>query len=424
MPPANAQPTQLSEKKFNLLQRILVHILGISIAVALNSNNSLESFLAYLGTICLLPRGNWYQVPWLINLGAGVIQAVLSFVLGVGIAIALFLGGCQSWLQRIFKQGFQLGWDWLIAPFALVGIDFLVDNAAGKVSLYVLGIIFGLLLLVTLACHYIYNKLHAEAQHAEQLKTDLARMQKAVLDPDFPKELSKETQQFTEQIVFLQGNVQGRVREAFAIIERIHTTVEALLRYLAASKPSQASGWAQGLLRSTNWRRQGQTGANEVQAILQETIVYLRGELRKYRSVSKDEELWEEKFHRFELLATELTQKAQSVPANLATPSLEIAKTTLEIVKNMREDPQDRSPGERFLDRYLVSVHKIIDEYVRLSQGPKQAELEEAFARSVDVIERMNKLFHDELVNLLQNDTINFNAEVEAIDAMLKMKGH
>ena len=41
-----------------------------------------------------------------------------------------------------------------------------------------------------------------------------------------------------------------------------------------------------------------------------------------------------------------------------------------------------------------------------------------------DYLKDMNKLFHDELVNLLQNDTINFNAEVEAIDAMLKMKGH
>ena len=51
-------------------------------------------------------------------------------------------------------------------------------------------------------------------------------------------------------------------------------------------------------------------------------------------------------------------------------------------------------------------------------------EIKDSLERSHEMLERLAKAFADEYAALQQNDAINFTAELNALDAVLKMQGH
>ena len=420
MPPLNTPSAPKPKVGLaNVWQRCLVHFLGLALMGVLSFEGENSCIAAYIGIICLLPRGDCRKVPWLLNLGLGLLQAVVAFFFTHIVGLSLLLGGFQSWLSRILQPKVRLWNDWVVAFFLIFSLEYVVENH-GLVWLW--GSVV-LLAIINQVAQYLYQKSHAEVLKEEEFKQDLVTLEQLLTWPDFPEDLKDPSRKMLELIKTLYTHLQGRIREGFEAIDKITLVVEELKNFINASRPSQ-SGWAKGLLKSQNWGRKGQKELTDLSALVAETSQFLTQELRKYRRVSREEGELEAKWEAYEQTARSLQIALPELPSNLATSIESIAKTTFEIVKNMRQDPADRNPGERFLDRYLTAVVKIIEEYQRLSKGPRQQELQEALARSCELLERMDAAFKDELVKLLQNDTINFTAEVEAIDAMLRMRGH
>ncbi len=94
------------------------------------------------------------------------------------------------------------------------------------------------------------------------------------------------------------------------------------------------------------------------------------------------------------------------------------------MVRQMRADPADKQIGQPFLNRYLRFVSKIITEYERLSaEKDKSAELNDALERSKKLLERLAAAFESENKHMLDNDTVNFSAEINALDSFMKMHG-
>ena len=148
-------------------------------------------------------------------------------------------------------------------------------------------------------------------------------------------------------------------------------------------------------------------------------------DLRRFRPQTAEDREIMKRIDAWEDQAKQLRAKARSVPENMGAFVDSIAMSTFEMLKNMREDPADRRPGEKFLNRYLPAANKIVDEYVRLAgEHVTQDNVAESLARAVQVLERLDKAFQEEHSAMLRNDSVNFTAELNALDALLKMGGH
>ena len=101
-----------------------------------------------------------------------------------------------------------------------------------------------------------------------------------------------------------------------------------------------------------------------------------------------------------------------------------IVEATENILACMHADPNDVAPADKFLSRYLTAAHTVVEEYVRLSgQGNMHSGVTQALARSGELLKRLEQAFVDEHARLLQNDTVNFTAELNVLDKLLKMEG-
>jgi hypothetical protein len=104
-----------------------------------------------------------------------------------------------------------------------------------------------------------------------------------------------------------------------------------------------------------------------------------------------------------------------------------IAYAAYGIIRQMRSDPADRPGGERFLKRYLKATADMVKERKRLedtSATNRSEALNTALARSDEVLEHLAQAFRDEDQYLMTNDTVNFTAELNALDTFMKMRGH
>ena len=104
-----------------------------------------------------------------------------------------------------------------------------------------------------------------------------------------------------------------------------------------------------------------------------------------------------------------------------------IAYAAYGIIRQMRSDPADRPGGERFLKRYLKATADMVKERKRLEDASatnRSEALNTALARSDEVLEHLAQAFRDEDQYLMTNDTVNFTAELNALDTFMKMRGH
>ena len=421
MTPQSTDQSNSSSKKNSffsvLVRRLPIHLLGLSVGALLEE----VPLLAYIGIICLLPRGDFKKPTWYIPTIIGLLQALAAFFLGASIPTALFWGGLQRWVLSLFQNRGRLCWDYSVAPFLLLCLDTI---NYGK-SFGLIYVVFISLFLVGVLANFLYNRIKADQIHEERFASDLAQLQELLKNKIKPEKVGQQARLLANLSEALSRLLKDMGREGFQIIDRIHSLVEALQKHVDAEKPSSASGWSKGLLKSQNWGRKGEDHSEELVKLLAEGNDYLKNEVKRLRKgQTGDTSDQEAKWIAFEESATDLQTKAVSLPDSLAKHVLSISNSSVEIVKNMREDPADRLPGERFLSRYLTAVHKIVDEYIRLAEGPVQKDVEHALSRSAELLQRMDDAFKDELASLLQNDAINLTAEVDAIDAMLRMKGH
>ncbi|MDO5484660.1 MAG: 5-bromo-4-chloroindolyl phosphate hydrolysis family protein, partial [Desulfovibrionaceae bacterium] len=191
------------------------------------------------------------------------------------------------------------------------------------------------------------------------------------------------------------------------------------------------------LLRSSKWRQQLKGNGSSTQletclaaaralnALLEKKLQHLRPLTRPAPTPADidGEELARIVAH--EDLARQLLQKKAVLPESLAAHVEIVACATVGICQNMRNDPQDRMAGHKFLGRYLKAAHRIVDEYVRLAaKDAEQEDVAAALARSDEILARLARAFEDERAGMLRNDAVNYTAELNALEKLLTMRGH
>jgi hypothetical protein len=119
-----------------------------------------------------------------------------------------------------------------------------------------------------------------------------------------------------------------------------------------------------------------------------------------------------------------LIDKKKQLPQEMQPQVASLCLSTESILRCMDDDPACATTGARFLERYLPSIHMVVDEYLRLkTQGEGQESIQAELAKSENLLARMADAFHEEHGNLLRKDTLRFKAELNVLDKLLKMDG-
>lgn len=127
--------------------RVFVHLAGIAGGLAAGTATSVPTGLGwtaaacvYTGIICIAARGMSRTPSWVIPATAGVVQTVILAVLGLPLYQALFWGGAQTWVQRVFARRMQMGSEWLalllILPLTIQLLDDLTPIGILSVSFF------------------------------------------------------------------------------------------------------------------------------------------------------------------------------------------------------------------------------------------------------------------------------------------------
>ncbi|MBN3256963.1 5-bromo-4-chloroindolyl phosphate hydrolysis family protein [Pectobacterium brasiliense] len=118
-------------------------------------------------------------------------------------------------------------------------------------------------------------------------------------------------------------------------------------------------------------------------------------------------------------------QNLQKLPTELLDELKIIVEYGQLIVTCMKEDPKDVEPGTAFLNRYLPAVEKMAGEFVRLStQLEKHGKSDDFLLKNVTALKALGSAFQQQHARLLENDTLDFDTELNLVNNLLKTDGY
>ncbi len=165
------QSAVLFLKNFSI--RFLIHFLSLicamQIADVFETFNNISSMIAaYLGLICLFARGHSLQFTWLMPTVIGLAQLFVSLVFAMPFAWAIFFGGLQAYIQRVFIKKFKMGYEWIVLVFLLMAL-WETPNPNSPVLLIASFILFFFVGLILNQSYAFYMK---KQQKAHKLKIE------------------------------------------------------------------------------------------------------------------------------------------------------------------------------------------------------------------------------------------------------------
>ncbi len=408
--------------------RVLVHCCGLIPAIAAwQAHSCLSVSFAvsiYAGIICLIPYGSPKNPYWWIPVGAGMLQALALFMLGWPWYWLPLAAGLQTWLLRLIIAKGNIGWDWSAAPLLIFSLFswFGVVNRSGlpMVHLATIPVIFG--------CGWLafrqYNRVFHKRVHRQLLAATLARLRQVLATGSLEETHKRHCSLLLSQSEALGLHGDGP-EDLVDRIVNVTGEIEDLSRTLA-NRPD----WSRKLFKSTQWQHMG-TGGTRIQGgrltadDVMRNVSELNAELarvlaaltKKRRPEDGDAQSASARLDALNLSAGELLGKKDALPAAYARVVEDIAFISMDIINAMRKDPRDIRSSAGFLGRYLPRVHHLVDEYRRMEQQlpPETAQ------RALEVLQHMSSVFDEHRRGMTRNDGINFTAELDALDTLLKM---
>lgn len=371
------------------------------------------AFSVYIGLICLIPRGISAKPDWLIPGGLGLFQTAFWAVWGVPWQFCIIWGGALTWMIRLLMKRARMGWEWAVLPWLVVCLySFFAEMlplSPARPPYWT----FPLLAVAGWAALRLYGRLRGDAEVRAMLvkaceRLDALTAPEALTAPDaLPEDLAPQAVQFARQSRRLLELRPNPGEAGAELVREIATAAERLSRTGPSAGPAVRAS-----LRTTLAR---------VNKTLQKSLAAIAP--RQEGGAALDPAL-AKKLEEYRELSLRLTEKSADLPLELRGHVDGIARATENILVCMRDDPRDIAPGDRFLARYLKAAHTVADEHIRLAgQGVSSRTVDEALGRSRELLQRLEKAFTEEHAALLENDTINFTAELNVLDKLLKMDG-
>ena len=410
---------QFVEFFLKLGSRLLVHICSLIGAGIVSSTVHIPDagamvtgatvFTAYVGFICLVPHGSPRTVDWLIPSGLGAFLAVAWTVWGLPWQFCIIWGGALTWTIRLLMKRGMMDWEWSVVPAMLLAMYGFFDDLLPWCRVGPPYLTFPLLVLAGWGALRLYARLMGDSVQKSMLLEACARLEKLVSDKKIPPELEQSVRKLAVQgrrLLELKPRLDQSTSDLSRSLADISGKLARLGTKLTPIGAAKARDTLDRLSKSMDERLRALEPAKEETPLSAEARA-LAARVEEFRSMARG-----------------LVEKAASLPEDLRTPVQGVADATENILACMLKDPQDVAPGDRFLSRYLKAAHTVVDEHVRLApQAGASREVSEALAKSKDLLLRLEKAFTEEHAALLRNDTMNFTAELNVLDKLLKMEG-
>ncbi len=389
-------------------KRFLVHAAGLFFfgpAIGALTTDAVDpgmaGFLAYLAFICLLPRAPMNDRSWYIPSAAGFVEWALAAIVGTPLAVGAFLGGIQAFAMRAILKKFKMGSEWGAAFFILVGLTALIRSSALPALSWAALVP---MIPITAAGWLVDRAMDrlAEAQAKKRLTETIAGRFKELSGRD----------ELGANILLELSVLAARAGSFFTVIDKGgHSDDEVLGRVDRLSL--DLFGATADQPDSEKLLERMQDLSDELDQIVQKRGGPSSGIIDEFRG--------------YEQQVRELLIAKRDLDPAAVRHVDTIAAAAHGIIRQMRSDPSDKAAGERFLRRYLKATAEVVGERKRLEQATASNRTEAmrtALARSDEVLEHMASAFRDEEQFLMNNDTVNFTAQLNALDTFMKMRGH
>ncbi len=122
---------------------------------------------------------------------------------------------------------------------------------------------------------------------------------------------------------------------------------------------------------------------------------------------------------------TRIRNKTRMIRNNDAAKKIqEICKVGIEIFDDIKKNPSDLRKIKTFINYYLDSTEKIINQYVDLSgRTDVTPDVRESLAKVEGLLDEIKKTFDRQLASLLEDDLLDLNVELEVLKKTMKHEG-
>ena len=359
----------------------------------------------FFGLICLFPRGNPREPSWYLPTAFGVLEAVVLAVLGVPWQMTIFYAGLTTWLLRLILSKGGFGWEWAVLPFLTIVFYFswtyFAKLGLSRASLWSIPVVVG----AGVAVAGSWITLRSAALRRQAFDNAVAKITLMSNDPALSATLRRALAQLAKYAAAYRPLLDFKKPDCEATTGELSGVYDRIIALPPPSSDLSAPDAARE--RAEHVLFEGVRGLND-----------------RVVAVLRRNKAWDDGLGMYDEFVRELRFKKSQLPEDLAAHVEGIAETAAEMLSQMRTDPNDISQGRQFLNRYHKATLSIIDEYLRLKATPDLSpEMKVSLEQSPVVLERLHHAFEDELKSLLQNDSISFTAELQALDTLLKMHG-
>jgi 5-bromo-4-chloroindolyl phosphate hydrolysis protein len=161
-------------------------------------------------------------------------------------------------------------------------------------------------------------------------------------------------------------------------------------------------------------------------------VICLSGDVKKIRgeiemkSLGISPEMVQDSLSEWEKKCGELVALAAQIRNDkMKQTVMELSGLLGKIIKDIEDDPKDFNPARTFLNRYLETTLKIIQQYLDLSgKETPSGELKTSLERVEKLLFTLKQAYEKHLNVLLENNVMDLNVEMEVLEKTLKMEGY
>ena len=120
-----------------------------------------------------------------------------------------------------------------------------------------------------------------------------------------------------------------------------------------------------------------------------------------------------------------IRQLNERIPGEKLTATLTgIAQTSARILARLEEDQSLRGRCRQFLDYYLPTTVKLLEQYVRLQdQGQRSGNIDAAMDRIETMLDKIRDAFSRQLDSLFESEMVDVTAEIAVMEQLLQNSG-
>ena len=191
---------------------------------------------AYIGLICLLPKGMGKNASWILPTSLGFFQCLFWVFWGLPWQLTFLWGGFLTWVVRLLDKKGDLGWEWSVTPWLLIAIYGFFTNLRPLAAVSIPFWTMPLLALAGWGGLLLRERLNYDPAHRKLLLAACGRMEALLAERALPESLARPVKLLVEQGRNFERALPRVDKAAAVLIMDIDAAAAGLARYNAPER--------------------------------------------------------------------------------------------------------------------------------------------------------------------------------------------